>query len=132
MDSFENREVLLQARKKIPFLNEIPDDIYFGLDHRELIVPEGIIASARVQLEDMLGQNVMTYNRKIFLKDVPIERHLCAHLEGAELSDEQKAVLKQYEDRYEKDGISFVVYKKPLTIIPVQNSYIYKFLTRNN
>lgn len=121
-----NQAMLIQARVAVPFLADIPDDIYFNLDHRELFIPEGIVAEARRQLEDALNEHVMTYQRGVFLKNIPIERHLCARLAGAELDDEQKRILNEYEDRFRERGVSFVVYKKPLMVIPMEESYIFK------
>ncbi len=126
--SLENRIVLERAREAIPFLREIPDEIYFALDHREFVVPDEITAIARRQLEESLNHHVMTYNRHVFLKDVPIRYHLCAHLEGAKLTAEQRQELDAYEERFKEKGVSFVVYQKPLTIMPIERSYIYKVL----
>lgn len=123
-----NRAQLLQARAAVPFLADIPDDIYFNLDHRELCIPQGIVADARRRLEESLGEYVMTYRRGVFLKNVLIERHLCARLAGADLDAAKQTLLNEYEDRFREAGVSFVVYKKPVTVIPVEESYIFKHL----
>ena len=65
-------------RKKISFLNEIPNDIYFNLDISEFCVPDEEILRVQRELESVLGHNVMVYNSKVFNKDISIERHLCA------------------------------------------------------
>ncbi len=121
-----NTAILIQARKAIPFLADIPDDVYLGLDPGEWHVPHGEVAEARVALEAALNEHVMTYRRGVFLKNVPLERHLCARLEGARLDAAKQALLDEYEDRFREAGVSFVVYKKPLTIIPVEDSYIFR------
>ncbi len=74
----------------------------------------------------------MTYNRKMFFRDIPIHQHLCAHLEGAELTEDQRKMLNQYESAFRGQAISFVVYKKPLTVMPVKDSFIYKSLREKN
>jgi len=123
-----NQAMLIQARAAVPFLADIPDDIYFALDHRELFIPQGIVADARRQLEEALDEHVMTYQRGVFLKNVPIERHLCARLAGAQLDEDQQKVLADYEERFRDAGVSFVVYKKPVSVIPVEESYIFKYV----
>lgn len=121
-----NGSLLIKVREAVPFLREIPDDVYLGLDPGEWHIPQGAIADARSQLEEALNEHVMTYRRDLFLKDIPIERHLCARLAGAELDEARKKVLEEYENRFRDAGVSFVVYKKPVTVIPVEDSYIFK------
>lgn len=118
--------MLIEAREAVPFLAEIPDDVYLDLDPGEWHIPQGVVAEARRALEESLDAHVMTYHRGVFLKNAPIERHLCARLAGAELDDAQKKTLEEYEHRFRDAGVSFVVYKKPVTIIPAEESYIFK------
>ncbi|MDB4979185.1 MAG: hypothetical protein JWM56_1371 [Candidatus Peribacteria bacterium] len=112
----------------IPFLQSIPDNFYYQLDPREFLLPDAIVSAAREELEELLGHYVMTYNKDVFLEDVPAEKHLCAHLAGALLTDEQKKILEKYETAYTSHGVSFVVYEKPLRIIPVESSTIHEWI----
>lgn len=123
MDFSDTRTAL---RRAVPFLRAIPDDIWKGIHPGELIIPEGDSATARIGLENALGAHVMTYRREVFLKDVPASRHLCGHLLPASLNEAQKEMLDTYESRFVDEGVSFVAYAKPLVIIPVEDSALYK------
>lgn len=123
IENFPNDKLFLShLRDAIPFLRQIPDNWYFNLDTSELHLPSGKIASARESLEQELDNNVMTYRRDIFRLDIPISKHLCANIEGANLSEQQRAVLDEYEKRFLKAGISFVVYQRPVTVIDPSKS----------
>lgn len=118
----EKRKQLNAYRKAISFLREIPDSVYFAIDPIGYCLPKGSITKAREELEEKLGHYVMSYDRSVFKLDIPLEAHLCALLKGASLTSKQKIILKQYEDRFQDMGISFVVYQKPLTLLDPKKS----------
>lgn len=118
-------ESLSSFRKAIPFLNAIPDFIYFGLDTREWVLPNDYLNEKRKDLELALGAHVMTYRRSVFYKDQPLITHLCAWLTPAELDPYKRNILLEAE---KKSGrISFVVYKKPIEFQNPTESAIAKF-----
>ena len=45
--------ILVIARQKIPFLNEVPDEIYFSLDPSEFFLPDTDVAEARRKMEEI-------------------------------------------------------------------------------
>lgn len=121
---FSDQRFLHQLRRAVPFLQQIPDNIYFNLNTSELYLPSGKIASARESLEQELDNNVMTYNRDIFRLDIPVSKHLCANIAGASLTDQQGAVLDDYEKRFLKKAITFVVYQRPVKLIDPSKSLL--------
>lgn len=120
------KESLNQYRVVIPWLSGVPDEIYYQLDTTEFYMPEGQVIIARQELEDSLKHFVMTYNREVFNTDIPLAAHLCANLEGAQLDMIQLSLLQQYESRFKEQGVSFVAYKRPLTVIQPTQSWIYQ------
>jgi hypothetical protein len=112
-----NNEYLHALRQSIPFLNQIPDRVYFQLDPCELYLPVGRVAVLRCNLEQQLNHYVMTYKRKIFASHLSFHNHLCANLKGAPLTKIQKKLLDQYESIVAPLDVSFVIYKKPIEII---------------
>ena len=132
MRAKRNISNLRLLRRKIIFLNLVPNSLYFSLSSAEFYIPTAKIFSIRVELENILGHYVMTYKRDVFLHSEPIETHLCAHLQGANLSRKQKILLYEYENRYRKENISFVVYQKPLKIIHISESNIFNLYKRLN
>lgn len=119
-------EFLLELREAIPFLKQIPDNIYFRLDTSEFHLPVGKTARARNELETRLGHYVMTYNAEVFNLEVPIERHLCANVKGAKLTDEQLMMLSDYERKVRDKHVSLVAYQKPLELIFADDSKLVK------
>lgn len=119
------KNMLQQLRHLIPFLRQIPDDIYFQLDTSEFHIPNIHEIIEREELEKKIGHNIMTYNRKVFNLQIPLQKHLCANLAPAELSDKQWALLQEYEKMFASRNVSFVAYKNPLTIINPKESAIY-------
>lgn len=107
---------------QIPFLKQIPEAILYNLDTSELYLPSAGINALREQLESQLGHYVMTYKADVFNRDVPPKRHLCVNLQGAQLSPAQLAVLSAFEAKVRAEGVSFVVYQRPLTLIAPENS----------
>jgi hypothetical protein len=124
---FESVEYLTELRVAIPFLQQIPDQIYFHLDTSEFYLPENGVAEGRNSLEEELGQYIMTYRRNIFNLSIPVERHLCANIKGAELSPEQLGLLQEYEESFTGSGVSFVAYHNPLELISPETSALQKF-----
>lgn len=122
----KNKDFLIRLRNIIPFLKQIPDNIFFNLDIAELFLPEKDITSAREELEEKLNHHVMTYNKNIFNLDIPAEKHLCAHLKPAKLTKNQLKILELFENRFISKNVNFIVYEKPLSLIPVSKSAIYK------
>lgn len=111
----------IQFRLKIPFLQQIPDDIYFNLCTEEWLFPINKIEEDRRKLEQEIGHYVMTYKAHVFRRDIPLHQHLCARLSGAELSEIELHILSSY-GRGEKTGVNFVVYQKPLSYISPEQS----------
>jgi hypothetical protein len=123
----ESHEYLTQLRAAISFLQQIPDQIYFHLDTSEFYLPENRIAEGRSSLEKELGQYIMTYRRSIFNLSIPVERHLCANIKGADLLPEQLGLLQEYEESFTESGVSFVAYQNPLELISPATSALQEF-----
>ena len=119
-------EFLTELRKRIPFLNEIPDEIYFRLDISEFLLPDEELSVARQNLERKLNYHVMSYKLGILNLNIPPEKHLCAHLRPAKLTKNYLKILQSFENRFRSKDVSFVVYDKPLSLIPVSESDLYK------
>lgn len=122
----KNEEFLSQLRKKIPFLQGIPDKIYFKLNHSELHIPDDKCSTTLIKLQKQIGHYVISYKANTFNKSAPVEKHLCAHLKSAKLNEEQLKILKFTEKEYLPKDVSFAVYQKPLTIININESKIWK------
>jgi hypothetical protein len=114
-------------KETIPFLRQIPDQLYYSLDFSEFHLPTGLIAVLRELLETELGQYVMTYNAYVFNRNVPIQRHLCANVKGAELTETQLARLTTAETLTIPNGVRLVIYQNPLTFIKPEESTIYEY-----
>ena len=113
--SINDKEFLIKLRKKIQFLNQIPDEIFFDLDTYELYLPNGKISLIREELEKKLNQYVMTYKATGMPEE--IEKCLCSHLKSAKLNEKQLKILKEFEKKYKSKDVSFAVYQKPLKLI---------------
>lgn len=124
-----SREILDRLRKKIEFLNLIPDDIYFNLDTEEFLEPDEEISTARKELEEILGHFIMTYKTCALNKKIPLEHHLCANLKIAVLSKKQREILEEYQRKYQDKKVNFVAYEKPLKLISPEESGLRYFLT---
>lgn len=107
----------MDFRQAIPFLRDIPDDVYAGLHTGEWLLPDADVDDARKRLEQGLGAYVMTYRRDTFLSHLPGHSHLCMNLEGAALDDAQKETLRAAEERFAGRNVSFVAYRKPLVFL---------------
>lgn len=125
--NFDEHLLLVQFREAIPFLKQIPDNLYFQLDTSEFYFPDPLVNQARKYLEGELNCFVMTYNKEVFNLEIPINAHLCANLKGATLTPDQLKILNSYESYYrETHPVSFVAYTKPLELIDPQESPIHK------
>ncbi|WP_460664115.1 hypothetical protein [Kribbella swartbergensis] len=98
----------------IPWLEELPPELSSALDLDELVVPDGIVATVRADLERSLGQHVMTYRADA----VPRPGHvqLCTILHAATLSPAELDLLRQAENSVASHGVVLCAYARPLTI----------------
>ncbi len=108
--------------KKITFLQKILQQIASKLTVEEFSFPDEAVEQARRELERAFGQYVMSYNAKVFRKDIPLVSHLCANDNGAVLTDVQTELLSLYEKKFQSRNVRFVVYQNPLTKISIQQS----------
>lgn len=111
------RQKLIDLREVITFLKLIPDSVFFDLNSEEFVIPGKKINKLREGLERKLDHYVMTYNRRVFKKNIPAKQHLCFTLKGARLTGKQKQLLVKYEQKVKEDNVSFVVYQKPMEFI---------------
>jgi len=121
------RDLLLTLRKQIPFLKQIKDEDFFILDTTEFFIPYGDISEARLKLESILGHFVMTYKSHIFIDTIPLNNHLCSNIKSARLTKRQRNILDSYEKKFNKYGVSFVAYQKPVTLIDPKESPLYDY-----
>ncbi len=119
--------ILDKLRNTIPFLEQVPDRIFFKLDYSELYFPDSKINEVRIQLEKRLGHYVITYKRNAFSKHIPYDQHLCANFKMAVLNGQQLQLLEKYEKIYSPQNISFVVYQKPIELVEVKKSNMYYY-----
>lgn len=113
-------------RQSIQLFKDLPDDIYFSLDLSHFVLPDKAVAKLQSELEKKLKSYVVTYNASVFRLDIPLETHLCALVKGADLNKNQLDLLGRYEKMLIEKGITLVVFQKPLTLIPVEQSAVYK------
>jgi hypothetical protein len=115
---------LHQLREQVEFLKLISDSIYFNLDPDEFCIPGTNASRLRKELEQRLGHYVMAYNRDVFKRNISPDKHLCAHLKGANLNKQKRLLLEEYEQKVKEQNISFVVYRKPLQFINPSKSAV--------
>ncbi len=108
--------------EKFSFLKLLPNELLFKLSTDEFYFPNTPVNKARKELEIKLDAYVMTYKSDVFIKNIPIDIHLCANLAGADLSEKQTKLLKNYEKLFRAPKISFVAYRKPLMLIKPEKS----------
>ena len=125
-------QLLTKMRQVIPFLNLIPDDIYFTLDSSSFLLPQQAIITARNELEKTINGYVMTYKRNTFILTTPVSVDLCAILKGAQLNTYQIQLLNKSEEKYKTHNISFVVYQKPLQFVSYKESLLYAYYALHN
>ena len=123
----KNKQILEKFRQRIPFLKQIPDEIFFKLDHSSFHLPEKNVNELRMELEEILDHHVMAYKSNVLKLSDSMEKHLCAHLKPAKLSEKQLKTMRNYERMVKPRGVSFCVYQKPLTLIDPYESDIFKF-----
>lgn len=121
---FSRRGLLARMRIAIPFLRQIPDDIYFTLDTSEFFFPTLVVAKVRAELEEALHKNITTYKSDVFNLLVPVERHLCSNIKPARLTKEQFTFLYEKEQLLRELGInvSFSAYEQPIELIDPRSS----------
>jgi len=113
-------------RKSIPLFQNLPDKIYNNLDLSGFFLPVGLIRNLREKLEGELGHFVVSYKADIFNLNAKAEEHLCALVKGADLNKEQLQILKEYEKKVGSYGVTFVVYQRPLLLMKINKSALYK------
>ncbi len=128
----EGQKLLKAVRESFPFLKSIPDDIYFQLGTKELQLPPKEILHLASELSEKLGHHVMTYNANIFDTSIHPKQHLCAILQGATLSKKQRALLVSYEKRTKEQGVTLVVYQKPVMLANIKETALYQYYLKNN
>lgn len=116
----------MQFRKMVPLFKSLPLDIFDNLDLSGFFLPLGEIGKLRQELEEKLGQYVVSYRADVFNLDVLAQEHLCAIVKGAELNKKQLEILKKYENMAKSFKVTFVVYQKPLKLMKIENSALYK------
>lgn len=119
--------ILEKLRKQLPWLKQVPDSIYWQLDEHAFVIPSEKIIQDAQHLERIFDHHVMTYDKKYFDISVPIETHLCAWIQKANLNEQQLKILDSFEKKNEKYGVNFVVYQKPLLFIQPSRSPIGRF-----
>lgn len=128
----DERIILNRFREVYPFLDEIPDEIYFQLSTKELHLPSCDTVSYVTQVALLLNHHVMTYQRDVFDLSVPPGRHLCARIERALLTPSQYLQLRHFEEKSLEKKISLVVYKKPMMLVTVEQTSLYRYYKQRN
>lgn len=119
-------EISLKFRKIIPLFQALPDEIYFNLDLSGFFMPSGEVEKLRERLEDELNHYVVSYKADVFNLNSKAQEHLCALVKGAILNKKELQVLKKYEKKAKNFKVTFVVYQKPLELMEIKNSALYK------
>jgi hypothetical protein len=107
-----------QLRNVIPLLQDMPSSILEEIDPCEFAYPIPEVEVIRAGLEKQTGHYVMTYKTGVFFPDIPARAHLCNWVKGAPLSPENQLLLKESEEASAPFGVSFVIYQRPLEIVP--------------
>lgn len=110
----------------IPLFSDLPKKIFTSLDLSHFYLPSETVADLRRALEELLGHYVVTYKANVFRLDIPVETHLCGLVKGANLTPDQQDLLKKYEKMLRPLGVTLVVFKKPLVLISIEQSAVYK------
>ena len=119
--------ILLKLREIVPFLGEIPENIYSKLDTSEFIVPSRELTKIRKDLEKILNYFIMTYKVDVFTDKIPLQSHLCSTIKSANLTLKQKHIIRTYEKKFESFKVNFVAYQKPLIFISPKESPLFNY-----
>lgn len=103
--------MLEELKEKINFLKEIPPELYYTINTHELLLPNDELNKIRIELEQKINCNVMTYK----LKGKSSGKQLCQIIKTAKLTLEQLNTLKEYESKTKILGASLCAYKKPIS-----------------
>ncbi len=128
----DKQKILQEYRGLFPFLQVIPDAIYFQLGIREFHLPSKEIFHLVSELAEKINHHVLTYNAYLFDTSITPEQHLCALLQGATLSKKKRDLLAEYERKTKKQGITLVVYQKPATLAEMKQTALYQYYEKNN
>lgn len=113
-------------RKIVPLFKDLPVAIFQTLDLSHFYIGNKEIETLRSDLENMIDHYVVTYKGDIFNLDIPPQTHLCALVKGAKLNYKQKKLLLEYEAKTKMQGITLVVFQKPLEIMDYKQSALFK------
>jgi hypothetical protein len=94
----------------VPWLADLPPRLTQALDLGELMVPEGVVASARADLEHILNHHVMTYRAGAVPR--PGRTQLCTILTPAVLSPRELELLQQAESSLAQYGVVLCAYAR--------------------
>jgi hypothetical protein len=106
-----NKILIAELQKNVEFLKMLPKDDLLRLDTNQFTVPNKELNSIRKNLETETDHYVMTYN----MKPHGTGLQLCEVIESAHLEKKQLLALKKAEKKWLSKGVSFAVYRKPLT-----------------
>lgn len=132
MKAVTEKQKLRNFRTIFPFLQEIPDDIYFQLSTNELHFPSPELRVLISELEEKIGHYVMPYEANKFDRSIYPKRHFCGILKGALLSEEQQILLRKYESKTKSYGVTVVIYQKPVELTNIKRSKIYMYYADRN
>jgi len=111
---YQRTEALEHFRSVYPFLQELPDPVYFSLDPSDWYEPQGIIERLSMELAAKLNAHILIAHR--FADHIPWHRQLETNVATATLPEPQRALLAEYNDSFADLGIHFVAYTKPLKL----------------
>ncbi len=111
-------------QREVPLFAQLPEAMVSTLDLSGFYLPKGLITVWRFDLEKELRQFVVSYRAEVCNLDTPLDTHLCALVRGANLREDQKELLNQYEARSKRFGVTYVVYQKPVEFIDPYKSAI--------
>ena len=95
-----------------PFLRGVPPEILRSLDVDELLLPTSTILETKQRLESTVNAWIVIY--RCSQQPQFSSPQLCRTLVAASLSTKDHSLLHQTEERFAKNGVSFVAYARPL------------------
>ncbi|OLC69648.1 MAG: hypothetical protein AUH87_05925 [Deltaproteobacteria bacterium 13_1_40CM_4_54_4] len=95
-----------------PFLRGVPPEILRSLDVDELLLPTSTILETKQRLESTVNAWIVIY--RCSQQPQFSSPQLCRTLVAASLSAKDHSLLHQAEERFAKNGVSFVAYARPL------------------